>query len=1004
MNEISEKNFEETITASLLKGGPDHAVTSGHAIHEIAFPGVYLPGGYCQRQPTDYDKKLCLIAQDIFDFILLTQPKEWEKLRKSFSGDVKAHFLERLTKEISQHGTLHVLRKGIKDLGCKFQLAYFPPASGLNPEIQKQYQGNIFSVVRQLKYSQQNENSLDLAIFLNGLPIFTAELKDPLTGQTVQNAITQYQNTRDPKEPLFVYRRCLAHFAVDPELVYFTTHLEGTKTRFIPFNMGYNLGAGNPPSWKGFPTAYLWEQIWARDSILNLIQYFIHEFEEEDEEGKKTGKRTIIFPRYHQLDSVRRIVTHARKNGTGQRYLIQHSAGSGKSNSIAWLAHQLSVLHNERNTRVFDSVVVITDRRVLDRQLQKTVSAFEQTLGTVQTITENSQQLKKALEEGKNIIVTTLQKFPVISKAITTLPGKQFGVIVDEAHSSQSGEATRHLNTVLAAGSLEEAERQESKGEEEDLEDRIVAEIRSRGQLPNVSYFAFTATPKAKTLELFGTPIQGGGFQPFSLYPMRQAIEEGFILDVLQNYTTYKAYWSLLKKIQDDPKYDRTKAVRLLMSFVDMHEHTIAKKVEVIVEHFKNNVVQQINGHAKAMIVTRSRLHAVHYKQAMDDYLKKNGSPFKALVAFSGTVKHGGMDYTETGMNGIPETKTAETFKLDEYRILIVAEKFQTGFDQPLLHTMYVDKRLKGLHAVQTLSRLNRVHPGKRETFVLDFANEAEDIQKAFEPYYEKSILSEATDPNLLYDLQTKLELHNIYTPEEVEVFAKVYFSPKGTQAKLIAALHAPIERFKTKEKDEQTAFRTSLSDFVRLYAFLSQIATFADPDLEKLYAFGRYLLRKLPIKKEDLPIEIQQAIDLESYRLEKTSSGKITLNRGQGEMSPENPINEPARQVADIEALSAIINELNQRFGTDFTEDDRLVIRQLEEHLAKIPMLEQSVRVNTPENALLTFKEVLEDKLQELIDTQFKFYKQVNANPEFAQTLTKFLFERYRKSLGEAG
>lgn len=1001
MVSISEKNFEETITNCLLVGGLDTPLSESNAVQETAtFPGDYCMGGYHQRHPVDYDNKLCLFPQDVLDFILITQPKEWEKLKKSFSGDVRAHFLERVNKEISQHGTLHVLRMGIKDLGCKFQLAYFPPASGLNPEIQKQYQGNIFSVVRQLKYSESNENSLDLAIFLNGLPIFTAELKDPLTGQTVANAITQYSTSRDPKEPLFAYRRCLAHFAVDPDLVYFTTQLEGPKTRFVPFNLGYNLGAGNPPSWKGYPTAYLWEQIWARDSILNLIQYFIHEYEEEDDEGNKTGKRKLIFPRYHQLDAVRRIIAHARKNGVGQRYLIQHSAGSGKSNSIAWLAHQLSVLQNAKNERIFDSVVVITDRRVLDRQLQTTVRQFEQTLGTVETITENSQQLKTALETGKNIIVTTLQKFPVISEQVKDLPGKHFGVIIDEAHSSQSGEATRHLNTVLATSNLDEAEKQDNTGEEDDLEDRIEKEIRDRGQLPNVSYFAFTATPKSKTLELFGTKVESGGYQPFSLYPMRQAIEEHFILDVLENYITYKAYWSLLKKIQDDPTYDRNKAARLLMSFVDMHEHTISKKVEVIVEHFNDQVKGRIGGHAKAMVVTRSRLHAVRYKQAIDAYLAAHGHPFKALVAFSGKVKDGGIEYTESGMNGIPETQTEKTFKLDDYKLLIVAEKFQTGFDQPLLHTMYVDKRLRGLHAVQTLSRLDRVPQGKTETFVLDFANEAEDIQKAFEPYYEKTILTEGTDPNLLYDLQTKLELIGVYTTEEVNTYAKIYYNPKGTQAKLYAALAPAVNRFSALDKDDKTEFRTTLADFVRLYAFLSQIATFIDAELEKLYAFGRLLLRKLPIEKDKLPVEIQRAIDLESYRLDKTSSGKITLNRGQGEMSPENPLTPPIFIPPDIEALSEIIEELNQRFGTDFTDDDRLVIRQLEEHLAKIPMLEQTVRVNTPENAMLTFKEVLENQLQEMIDTHFKFYKQVNANPEFAQTLTKFLFDRYRKGL----
>lgn len=1008
MVEISEKNFEETITNTLLLNISIEKDYGNQTVREVAsFSGDYLLGGYNQCLPLDYDRKVCLIPQDVLNFILVTQPKEWEKLRNTFSGDVKSHFLERLNKEISQHGTLHVLRKGIKDLGCKFQLAYFQPPSGLNPEIQKKYQGNIFSVIRQVKYSEHNQNSLDLVIFLNGLPLFTAELKDPLTGQTVENAISQYRNNRDPQEPLFAYRRCLAHFALDPELVYFTTQLQGTKTRFIPFNRGNNLGAGNPSLWKSFSTAYLWEQIWSRDSILNLLHYFIHDFDELDEEGNVTGKRKIIFPRYHQLDSVRRIVSHARTMGTGQRYLIQHSAGSGKSNSIAWLAHQLSVLHNQQNERVFDSVVVITDRRVLDRQLQATVRQFEQTLGTVETITENSQQLKKALEEGKSIVVTTLQKFPVISEQVKSLPGKQFAVIIDEAHSSQSGEATRHLNTVLAAGSLDEAEAQENTGQGKNdfdiIEERIEQEIHHRGQLSNVSYFAFTATPKPKTLELFGTPSEGGGFRAFSLYPMRQAIEEGFILDVLQNYTTYQEYWNLLKKIKDDPTYDKTKASRLLISFVNLNEQTIQKKVELIVEHFVNQVQGRIEGHAKAMIVTRSRLHAVRYKQQIDTYLTNKGYPIKALVAFSGKVLDGGIDFTESGMNGFSETQTAQTYKLDTYKLLIVAEKFQTGFDQPLLHTMYVDKKLNGLHAVQTLSRLNRVHPNKSETFVLDFANSADEIQKAFEPYYEKTILSESTDPNLLYDLETKLDNYNVYDKVDLETFATIYFSPKGNQAKLFAALYPTVQRFKDLRKEEKVEFRSTLSDFVRLYAFLSQIATFADPDLEKLYAFGRLLLRKLPIEKEKLPVEIQQAIDLDSFKLEKTSSGRITLSRGKGEIPPENPLSSK-NNTDEIETLSVIIDELNQRFGTDFTPDDRLVIHELEERLAHNPILEQTLRVNTPENAMLTFKEVLEQLMTDLVDTQFKFYKQVNGNPEFATTLSNFLFERYRKSIEAKG
>ena len=614
---------------------------------------------------------------------------------------MREQFLKRLAAEIERRGALDVLRNGIKDSGCKFRLAYFRPASGLNEETLRLYEANIFSVVRQLRYSTKNDKSLDLVLFLNGIPIFTAELKNPLTGQTVEDAIRQYKTDRDPREPLFAYGRCLAHFAVDPELVYVSTHLQGPKTRFLPFNQGKFGGAGNPPvppTRRGYATAYLWEKTWARDSVLDLIRQFIHEVEEEDDKGHKNGRRSLIFPRYHQIEAVRRLVAHAWEHGPGQRYLIQHSAGSGKSFTIAWLAHQLATLHDASDRRVFDSIVVITDRRVLDRQLQTTMRQFEQVLGVVENIDTTSRQLKEALESGKTIIVTTLQKFPVIANEIGALPGRRFAVIVDEAHSSQTGEQTKSLKAVLAARTLEEAECEDASGEtpEDEIEARILAEISKRGPLPNVSFFAFTATPKPKTLELFGEKRADGKFAPFHLYSMRQAIEEGFILDVLENYITYKAYWRLLKRIEDDPRYDKKKAEYLLKSFVELHPHAIREKVRILVEHFAAQVQNEIGGKAKAMIVTRSRLHAVRYKLAVDRYLAERGYPFKALVAFSGAVQDGGQSYTEANMNGFPEAQTAKTFERPEYRFLIVANKFQTGFDQPLLHTMYVDKKLGG--------------------------------------------------------------------------------------------------------------------------------------------------------------------------------------------------------------------------------------------------------------------------------------------------------------------
>src|SRR2546421_2886714 len=645
--DVSEKNLEDTIEQVLLSVGLPPVQSTPQGIHQPPplygpatsnlTPDNVAPGGYCKHISEEYDKPLCLIAEDVLNFIYATQPKEWEKFKRQHEADARTPFLQRLATELRTRGTLSVLRKGIKANGCRFQLAYFVPSSGLNYELLNLYAANIFSEVRQLRYSERNNKSLDLVLFLNGLPIFTAELKNPFTGQNVQNAIQQYRFDRDPREPLFVFGRCLAHFAVDPDLVYMTTHLEGPKTRFLPFNKGRNGGAGNPPVWKGkgFATAYLWESVWARSSVLNLVQHFIQEIEELDDKGRKTGKRSLIFPRYHQLDAVRRLVADARQKGQGQRYLIEHSAGSGKSKSISWLAHQLSVLHDSEDKRVFDSIIVITDRRVLDRQLQQAVQQFEQTLGVVENIDTTSRQLKQALEDGKTIIVTTLQKFPVIVDQIESLKGKRFAVIIDEAHSSQSGESTKSLKTVLTIGSLDDADVEESE-EGEDLEDRIAEEMKKRGYLSNVSYFAFTATPKPKTLELFGTQREDGKYEAFSLYTMRQAIEEHFILDVLENYTTYKTYWSLLKKIETDPHYDRTKATLLLKSFVDLHEQTIAKKVTIMVEHFASQVSHLIDGKAKAMVVTRSRLQAVRYKHAEDLYLKEHGYLYKALDAFAG--------------------------------------------------------------------------------------------------------------------------------------------------------------------------------------------------------------------------------------------------------------------------------------------------------------------------------------------------------------------------------
>jgi len=1003
--DISERSFEETIECGMLQAGPDACAGNANELRQT--PPTYgetPAGGYRKRKPEDYDRTLCLLPRDVADFVLATQPKEWKKLEQHHgTAAVKEQFLKRLAAEIERRGALDVLRNGIKDSGCKFQLAYFRPASGLNEETRRLHAANLFSVVRQVRYSEKDEKkSIDLVVFLNGIPIFTAELENPLNSQDVEDAIRQFKTDRDPRDPLLAYGRCLAHFAVDPDLVYVTTRLAGQQTRFLPLNKGKFGGAGNPPvplTRKGYATAYLWEEIWARDSVLDLVRQFIHEVEKEDENGRKTGERFLVFPRYQQVDCVRKLVADARASGAGQRYLIQHSAGSGKSFTIGWLAHQLATLHDAGDRRVFDSIVVVTDRRVLDRQLQTTMRQFEQTLGVVENIDTTSRQLKEALESGKTIIVTTLQKFATtIMKEMQELPGKRFALIVDEAHSSQSGESTKSLKEVLSSRSLEEAEAEEARAEtpEEELESIILAAMEKRGRLPNLSTFAFTATPKPKTLELFGIKRPDGKFAPFHLYTMRQAIEEGFILDVLASYTTYKAYWRLLKKVEGDPRYDKKKAQYLLKSFVELHPHAIGEKVRVMVEHFAAQAQGEIGGKAKAMIVTRSRLHAVRYKLAVDKYLLERGYPFKALVAFSGKVEDGGESYSEPGMNGFPETQTAKAFERPEYRFLVVANKFQTGFDQPLLHTMYVDKKLGGVNAVQTLSRLNRTHPQKKGTMVLDFANESDEIKAAFEPYYETTLLSEATDPNLLYEIQTRLAAFPVYTQADVDAFAKVYFDARATQDRLYAVLAPVVERFKELANEEQQDFRSQLTDYFRLYAFLSQVLTFADADLEKLHVFARYLRRVLPADRAQLPREVQQNIDMESYRIQQTGGGKITLERRPGILEPASSRTGYETGAEELEMLSRIIAELNERFGLNLGPEHRVTLDQMMVRLDDDAALDAAARVNTRENVRLTFDRKVEHVIQEIVDSNFELYKRITDDRAFGDALKNFLFDQY--------
>jgi type I restriction enzyme R subunit len=727
------------------------------------------------------------------------------------------------------------------------------------------------------------------------------------------------------------------------------------------------------------------------------VQYFVQDVRDRDDQGRL--QRRVIFPRYHQLDAVRRLVGHAREHGPGQNYLVQHSAGSGKSNTIAWLAHRLSSLHDAADRRVFDSIIVVTDRVALDRQLSRTVTSFEQTAGIVEHIDQTSRDLKVALESGKQIIVTTLQKFPVIVGEMRKLAGQRFALILDEAHSSQGGESSKDVKSVLSTG-LEE-------GEEPVGADEMAArDQRERGRMKHVSTFAFTATPKPETMELFGTPGPDGRPVPFSLYSMRQAVEEGFILDVLRNYVTYSTYWALLKKIKEDPRYDRARAARLLKAFVTLHEMTIRKKVEVIVEHFVGRVQDRIGGRARAMLVTGSRLHAVRYKLEIDRCLEERGYPFRALVAFSGTVKDedSGKEYTETNMNGFPESQTAAKFESDPYRLLIVANKFQTGFDQPLLHTMYVDKKLAGVNAVQTLSRLNRPYPGKQDTCVLDFADNAEEVREAFERYYDGTTLAQPTDPNQLYDVQSKLKQSGLFGAADLAAFRDAFYVPRPVLAKVHAAVRPVVERYEAAEEDDRREFRAGLADYVRLYAFLGQVLTFADPELEQFYQFCRCLLRNLEPPREEQPRELRHYVDLESVRLVQTVVQRIQPERGQGVLEPLQAHGSGPKPAEQLEPLSEILKLLNERFGTDFAEEDRVFLQVLERKLAEDMGVAASFAVNTRENARLTFEHKMRDAVQDMIDTNFKFYKQINDKPAFAQFLNDLLFDRYaeRREKGE--
>ena len=946
---------------------------------EATVESMLLRGGWSQADLAKWDAERALFSAHAIAFIRETQPDEWARMAALHRDNLESLLVEQLTRELNHKGSLHVLRHGFRFYGRRFRLAYFAPAHGLNPDTLARFERNELTVTRQVPCHPGSGDTLDLVFALNGIPVATCELKNPMTGQTWRDAVRQYRKDRDPNAPIFRFkRRTLIHFAADPDQVHMTTRLAGDRTRFLPFNRGsdpggVHCGAGNPPNPDGYRTEYFWREVLARERFLDILGSYIfletRDEKVEDEKGARTETReTMIFPRYHQLDAVTGLVETTRTEGPGHNYLIHHSAGSGKTNSISWLSHRLASLHTAANKKVFDCVVVITDRRVLDRQLQDAIYQIEHSQGVVKAIDKDSRQLAQALVDETKIVVTTLQKFPFVMRGLLrvagaesvhapseaerkqavewreAIAGRRYAVIVDEAHSSQTGESAWEMKGVLGSRA------QEAARNVEDWEDGLNVVVEARGPQPNLSFFAFTATPKGKTIELFGQVGPSGRPEPFHVYSMRQAIEEGFILDVLQHYIDYDAYYRIVKAVEDDPEFPKQKTAVALAKFMTLHPHNIAQKTEVVVEHFRNHVRRLMSGRAKAMVVTSSRLHAVRYMQAFQCYIKEHGyDDVRPLVAFSGTVHDPdtGEDFTESDMNidvvtgtSISESALPDRFASPDYQILLVAEKYQTGFDQPLLQAMYVDKRLDGVQAVQTLSRLNRTAPGKVSPFVLDFVNDPDDIRNAFAPYYDQTQLLRTSDPYRLEELRHELDGMQVYHHAEVEAFAQIFYLPQAKQhsdnhARMEAQLQPACDRFSELNDEEQTDFRDSLGAFVNLYAFLSQIISYADAELEQLSAFGRALLPHLRQERGNA-VHLGDDVELEYYRLQLVSSDALEIDKTDPAYvtSPtEVGTGDPNEDTAP---LSEIIDRLNDRFGTNFTDEDRLFFEQVKERAVR--------------------------------------------------------------------
>ena len=973
--------------------------TSEKGLESIIAASLVEEAGYVPGDPQDYDREHAVDLAKLLQFLAVTQPRAYEALNVGEDGPKRTQFLHRLQGEIAKRGVVDVLRGGIKHGPAQVDLFYGTPTSG-NFKAAERFEANIFSVTRQLRYSRvQTALALDMVVFINGLPVATFELKNKLTKQTVHDAVEQYQRDRDPKELLFQFGRCAVHFAVDDHEVRFCTDLMGKRSWFLPFDKGYDDGAGNPPNPAGLATDYLWKETLSKKGVTDILENYAQVVEEKDE---KTGKKRYkqIFPRYHQLKVVRMLLANAAEYGIGRRYLIQHSAGSGKSNSIAWLAHQFVGLETESGV-LFDSVIVVTDRRVLDKQIRDTIKQFAQVSATVGHA-EKSGDLRKFLKAGKKIIITTVQKFPFILEEIGDEHRKsKFAIIIDEAHSSQGGKTTAAMNRVLEETAPYGVSDDEA---EETVEDKINKIMEGRKMVTNASYFAFTATPKNKTLEIFGEPDpQTDGtvkHHPFHSYTMKQAIQEGFILDVLKNYTPVESYYRLAKTVEDDPLFDSNKAQKKLRRYVESHEHAIREKAEIMVDHFHAQVIghRKIGGQARAMVITNGIERAIQYFHAFKDYLKERKSPYAPIVAFSGEHEYGGKKVTEATLNGFPSSQIPDKVKQDPYRFLIVADKFQTGYDEPLLHTMYVDKALSGIKAVQTLSRLNRAHPHKHDTFVLDFYNDSETIQKSFEPYYRTTILSDETDPNKLHDLKSDLDGYQVYSQAQIDDLVGLYLNG-ADRDKLDPILDACVATYNADlDEDGQVDFKGKSKAFTRTYGFLSSILPFSNAAWEKLSIFLNFLIPKLPApKEEDLSRGILEAIDMDSYRVEVKTSLKVGLADQDAEIGPVPTSGGGRKPEPELDQLSNIIKTFNDQFGNIAWKDGDKIRKVIAEEIpAKVGAdvaYQNAMKNNDKKTARIEHDAALQRVMIELLADHTELFKQFSDNPSFKKWLGDTIF-----------